>query len=177
MNCRERRKSIEDCLTSCMKPVKGQELADKLNVTRQVIVKDIAILRAEGKNIVSTPQGYMIYNVGNNVITKVIPVCHNADKIREELAAVVKYGGQVLDVMVEHPVYGELKGMIMIKTMYDIDQFMEKLSEYKAEPLLVLTAGVHLHTVQAPDKETIDKIINELKEINVLLSNEDNYNV
>lgn len=175
MNSKERKNLIENCLKNSKAPVKGQEIAEKLNVTRQVIVKDIAILRAEGKNIIATPQGYIMYSASKGNVFRVLAVCHDADKIRDELMTIVKFGGQILDVIVEHPVYGEIKGNIMIKTMYDIDKFMEKLKQYKAEPLLVLTSGVHLHTIEAPSEETMERIVNELKKINVLLSNEDNY--
>ena len=41
-------------------PIKGDELANTLNVSRQVIVQDIALIRAT--SIIATPQGYIIYN-------------------------------------------------------------------------------------------------------------------
>lgn len=175
MNSIERRKYIEKYLKECKLPVKGSELAKKFNVTRQVIVKDIAISRAEGKNIISTPQGYIIYSISSNTVLRVLPMCHETEQIQGELNTIVKYGGKIIDVIVEHPVYGQMTGMLMIKTMYDVEKFMERLKEYNAEPLLILTAGVHLHTVEAPNEETMEKIMIELKKMNILLLSEDNY--
>src|SRR5438309_11894659 len=41
-------------------PVPGTELARHFRVSRQCLVQDIAILRAESNDILSTPQGYRL---------------------------------------------------------------------------------------------------------------------
>ncbi len=170
MNSKERRKYIEDLLKKSGKPQKGHILAEELGVTRQVIVKDIAILRAEGKKIIATPEGYLIPKEEKIMIKKVIAVSHGTSGIDEELKIIVKFGGIVEDVIVEHPLYGEISGMIMVKTLYDIENFMKKIHEYKAEPLLILTGGVHLHTIAAENEEILKNIINELKSKDYLIS-------
>ncbi|MCI1946348.1 transcription repressor NadR [Clostridium luticellarii] len=170
MNSRDRRLSIKEILEKSNKPQKGHVLAEKLGVTRQVIVKDIAILRAEGKSIIATPDGYLIPKVEEKSVRKVIAVSHKTDEMEEELKTIVKFGGKIEDVIVEHPVYGEIKGMLMIKNLYDVDNFLYNINKYKAEPLLILTGGVHLHTIVADNYDILENIINALKEKGYIIS-------
>ncbi len=163
MNSQSRRNMIDERLSKSDKPVKGSTLADELGVTRQVIVKDIAILRAQGEKIIATPEGYIKAQESNHVYRKVIATCHKSGEIEDELSIMVKFGGIIEDVIVEHPLYGEIKGMLMIKTLYDVQNFVKRINEYKAEPLMVLTGGVHLHTVAAESNEILEKIEEELK--------------
>ncbi|MFD3155341.1 transcription repressor NadR [Haloimpatiens sp. FM7330] len=169
MNSEERRRSIEQLLTNSNGPHKGHELAQKYGVTRQVIVKDIAILRAAGKKIVATPEGYMMINKVYGTVKKVLAFNHNKEDIKEELEIIIKYGGKVEDVIVEHPVYGEIRGILMIKNLYDIENFMKNLKEQNAKPLSILTGGVHLHTIQTEDEANMNKIMGELKKKNFLI--------
>jgi uncharacterized protein len=170
MSSKDRRKLIEEILLKRGEPQKGHNLAQELGVTRQVIVKDIAILRAEGIDIIATPEGYIIPRKEKHKITRIIAVCHRPDQIQEELTCIVKFGGKIEDVVIEHPVYGEIRGMLMIKTPYDIQNFIEKCKEFNAEPLSTLTKGVHIHTIEADNEEIIVRIINELKLRNLLIS-------
>lgn len=170
MSSKDRRKLIEEILSKRGEPQKGHNLAQELGVTRQVIVKDIAILRAEGIDIIATPEGYIIPRKEKHKITRIIAVCHKPDQIQEELTCIVKFGGKIEDVVIEHPVYGEIRGMLMIKTPYDVQNFIEKCKEFNAEPLSTLTKGVHIHTIEADNEEIIVRIINELKLRNLLIS-------
>lgn len=170
MNSKERRKLITKLLVERIEPQKGQDLSKEFDVTRQVIVKDIAILRAEGLNIIATPEGYMIPKEESVKVKKIIAVCHSSDKIEDELTSIVKFGGTIEDVIIEHPLYGEMRGMLMIKTLYDVQNFIKKSKEYRAEPLSALTRGVHIHTVEAQDEEIMDRIVNELKTKGYLIS-------
>jgi uncharacterized protein len=168
MNSRERREYILKKLSISSEAQKGTILANEIGVTRQVIVKDIAILRAEGNNIIATPDGYIIPKDQRPKIRKVLALCHNSDRIEKELETIVRYGGIIEDVIVEHPLYGEIKGMLMIKTLNDINNFMTKFKTEKAEPLSRLTGGVHIHTVEAESEETMNRIIEELRKGNFL---------
>lgn len=170
MSSKDRRKLIEEILLKRGVPQKGHNLAQELGVTRQIIVKDIAILRAEGIDIIATPEGYIIPIKEKHKIKRIIAACHKPDEIEEELTCIVKFGGKIEDVVIEHPLYGEMRGMLMIKTPYDIQNFMKKSKEFNAEPLLTLTKGIHIHTIEADNEETIERIINELKLKNLLLS-------
>lgn len=163
MNSKDRRKHIKELLIKNDKPQKGQQIAENLGVTRQVIVKDIAILRAEGNNIIATPDGYMCPKELESNVKRIIAVSHEKGAIKDELECIIKFGGVIKDVIIEHPLYGEIRAMIMVKTAFDIQNFMNKLNKYDAKPLSKLTNGVHLHTIQAEDEDIMDKIINELK--------------
>ncbi|ERI92244.1 3H domain protein [Clostridiales bacterium oral taxon 876 str. F0540] len=170
MSSKDRRKLIEELLIKRAEPQKGNNLAIEFGVTRQVIVKDIAILRAEGVNIIATPEGYIIPQNSKNRVKRVIAVSHRSDEIEDELTCIVKFGGSIENVIIEHPLYGEIRGMLMIKTLYDVQSFMEKCKEYKAEPLSALTRGVHIHTIEAENEETIERILSELKTRGYLIS-------
>lgn len=170
MNSEDRRICIREILEKSDKPQKGHILAEKLGVTRQIIVKDIAILRAEGKSIIATPDGYLIPKIEKKLVRKVIAVSHKTNEIEDELKTIVKFGGKIEDVIVEHPLYGEIKGMLMIKNLYDVDNFVDKINKYEAEPLLILTGGVHLHTIVADNYDILHNIISKLEEKNYIIS-------
>jgi len=170
MNSKERREYIKSLLIKNNITYKGQFLAEELGVTRQVIVKDIAIIRAEGVNIIATPEGYLIPNEENNYVRRVIALSHNTEDIYNEFECIVKFGGIVEDVTVEHPLYGEIRAMLMIKTFMDIEKFIKKFKELNAQPLSSLTKGIHLHTIKADNEEIIECIIKELKDKNYLIS-------
>ncbi|MDP4147303.1 MAG: transcription repressor NadR [Bacillota bacterium] len=170
MDSNERRKYITQCLVNSSEPLKGYTLAEKLGVTRQVIVKDIAIMRAAGQNIIATPKGYVLFKKEEMNIKRIIAVSHKADDIQEELSTIVKYGGIIEDVIIEHPLYGEIKGMLMIKSLFDVENFMTKQKEYGAEPLSKLTGGVHLHTVIASNEQDYENILKALRDKGFLIS-------
>lgn len=171
MNSKERRRYIEELLIKSNEPQKGSTIAKELGLTRQVIVKDIAILRAEGKNIIATPEGYIMPKQQKTTsVRRILALSHKPEEIQHELECIVKFGGIIQDVIVEHPLYGEIKGMLMIKNLYDIQNFMDKLKKVKAEPLSILTGGVHLHTIEAENEEMMNIIIKELKEKGYLVS-------
>ncbi|MGV8981528.1 3H domain-containing protein [Clostridium sp.] len=170
MNSKERRIYITNLLIKNNNAYKGQFLAEELGVTRQVIVKDIAITRAEGVNIIATPEGYLIPNEESNYARRVIAVAHSKEDIYDELECIVKFGGVVEDVTVEHSLYGEIRAMLMIKTIMDIEKFTKTFSELNAQPLSSLTNGIHLHTIKADNEEIIECIIKELKDKNYLIS-------
>ncbi len=158
-------------------PVTGNQLGEKFEVSRQVIVQDIALLRARGYDIIATPQGY-INQSGNQTedsYTFTIASKHEEEGIQEELATIVDLGGTILDVIVEHPIYGELKGQLMIKSRRDIQLFIDRLQDTKANPLATLTEGIHLHTIKAPDKEAITEIKNALNAKNFLVNDNNNH--
>ena len=168
MSSKKRREDIIKILIESNRAIKGTEFASLFNVTRQIIVKDIAILRAEGKSIIATPDGY-IYRNDNNKIKTIIAVNHNSINTIRELEIVVKYGGVIEDVIIEHPLYGEIRGNLMIKNLNDLNKFEVEFINKDIKPLSDLTNGIHLHTIAADSQEDIDSIKRELKENGFLL--------
>lgn len=164
----ERLEGILEILSNTKQPVSGLELAEKLNVSRQMIVRDIATLRNAGHEILSTARGYLLKK--HRSVKKLVAVAHGSANIMDELLTIVRNGGSVLDVIVEHPVYGELKGNIGVSTEEDVIRFISLLKGSSASPLLTVSKdGIHLHTIEAPDQKIMDTIIKNLDEKGYLL--------
>lgn len=172
MESNERREKILQLLKENKNPIKGTILAKKFNVSRQVIVQDVAILRAAGEDIIATPQGYFIpYLYKDNMIIKTIACQHNTyDDIEEELKTIVDLGAKIIDVIVEHPLYGEIKSHIQVSSREDVKVFMENIKGSKAEPLSSLTEGIHLHTIEVSNEEMYERIKEELRNKNILIN-------
>ncbi|WP_066713221.1 transcription repressor NadR [Clostridium sp. Marseille-P299] len=164
MEGQERREKILELLTSSMIPISGSDLAKRLGVSRQVIVQDIALLRAVNKNILSTTKGYMLYHRENQKVNRCFSVLHTTDQIEDELCTIVDNGGKVLDVIVSHEIYGTISVDLIIATRQDVYDFVEKVNAKKTVPLKELTCNRHLHTVEADNEQILDRIETALKE-------------
>ncbi len=159
-------------LKRAKKPIIGSELAEKFDVSRQVIVQDIALLRAAGEEVIATSQGYLLPGEKENKYYRTTIACkHNDHQVEDELMIIVNHGARIIDVMVEHPIYGELRGMLMIQAAEDVKQFMKKYREEGATLLSSLTDGVHLHTIESLNKEVVDRLKMALREKGYLLEN------
>ncbi|MDW7651798.1 MAG: transcription repressor NadR [Bacillota bacterium] len=170
METEKRREVLITRLRDAAAPVTGTDLAQQFGVSRQVIVQDIAILRAAGEQVLATPQGYMIpRGLYRRSETAVVACRHTREQIEDEIGIVVDLGGKVLDVIVEHPVYGEMRGNLMIASRRDLTQFLGQLGQTEARPLSALTDGVHLHTIEAPDRRVIEEIIAALGQAGYLV--------
>lgn len=170
METNERRQQILNILTNHSQPISGTELSKQLGVSRQVIVQDIALLRANNKNILSTTKGYIMYVAKEQTIKRVFYVKHNTDQIEEELCTIIDNGGKVLDVIVMHEIYGEIEADLMLSTRQDVYDFVEKVKTKKTKPLKELTDGIHFHTVEAKSEEILDRIEEKLREKNFLIN-------
>jgi len=170
MTSEERRKNIELILKNNNEPISATVLSKEFSVSRQVIVGDIALLRAAGRKISATPRGYVLNHEseeGTNVFT--IACIHDNDNMDKELYAVVDNGGTILNVTVEHPIYGEISGELRISTRYDADAFLEKIKNDEVQPLMKLTGGIHIHKIKCKDESAGHRIIEALKKENILL--------
>lgn len=169
MEGKERRNQIIELLSQSDKPISGTEIAEKLGVSRQVIVQDIALLRATNKNILSTNKGYVLFG-GKTKATRTFHVSHSDEGMEAELLAIVENGGKILDVVVEHEIYGQITVDLIIQTRRDVREFMEKITASDdVKPLKLLTNDEHYHTVEADREEDLDEIGRVLKEKGFLL--------
>lgn len=168
----ERRRKILEILYEVRMPVSGTELARRLGVSRQVIVQDIALLRATDKNILSTNKGYILFDVkqGADRKKRTYKVKHKDEDILEELNAIVDLGGRIRDVVVEHGIYGQISADLIINSRADAEAFVKKVEEYKTKPLNNLTHGIHFHTVEADSEEILDRIGKELEKKGYLIN-------
>lgn len=145
----ERRQNILDMLSRQSGTLTGTELARRLGVSRQIIVQDIALLRAEGNPILATPQGYLLQAEPLPASKRtMLAVRHSPPQTQSELSLLVKHGLTVVDVIVEHPLYGELRGNLMLRSLADVERFMERVKKGQTSLLSSLTMGLHLHTVE-----------------------------
>ncbi|OUP50705.1 transcription repressor NadR [Lachnoclostridium sp. An181] len=162
MTGEERRRGILVDIESAQLPISGSALAKKYKVSRQVIVQDIALLRAAKKEIIATTKGYMIKE--QEIAVRIFEVEHSDEEIEEELNAIVDLGGVVKDVSVTHEVYGFLQADLHVSSRRDVKMFLLDIRNGKSSPLKNLTSGMHCHTVEAKSEEILDLIENELKE-------------
>ncbi len=168
---KKRRAKLLERLKESQEALIGSQLAEEFGVSRQVIVQDIALLRAQGEKIVATSQGYFYEeNLGMPTVKASIACRHGDQKeLKDELLTVINFGGRVIDVKVEHPIYGELSGNLMISSIEDVEKFVDNYQQEGTELLSKLTDGVHLHTIEAVNEQVLEKIKEELKAKGYLL--------
>ena len=168
MSSNERREKLLQILKKSDKPVKGSELSAELQVSRQVVVKDIALLRASGLEIIATSNGYIVLDSVKNEF-KIKCKNHNSDdELYDELQTIIDLGGKVKDVIVEHPTYGALKADLNVATNRDLRNFMQKAATNEFKQLSVLSPDYHIHTIEVDNDEIFEEIQKELKLKNIL---------
>ena len=167
MDAQLRRKAVAQCLEQGEEPLSATALASRFSVSRQIIVGDIALLRAGGLEIVSTPRGYILPRRHDGIVKKVACI-HAAEDTCRELEIMVDNGCTVLDVTVEHGVYGQLTGPLHLSSRYDVQQFLEKVSSSGSRPLSSLTNGVHLHSIGCPSEEAYQRVLEQLRQAKFL---------
>ncbi|MCI9250767.1 MAG: transcription repressor NadR [Lachnospiraceae bacterium] len=167
-----RREEIIRLLAGSRSPVSGTELARRLKVSRQVIVQDVALLRAVNKNILSTNKGYLLFEPGreSGECRKTLCVRHTTEQVLEEFYGIVDLGGKILDVVVEHELYGQIAVDLIIASRQDAEEFYQKMRENRAKPLKELTEDVHYHTIVAKDEASMERIERALEEKGFLLA-------
>ena len=166
MKAELRRKELATILQSFKKAVSGGELSKILGVSRQIIVQDIAILKASGYDILSTHNGYVVQK--SPTFERVFKVKHTTDQTEDELKTVVELGGTVVDVFVWHKVYGKVAANLNIFSRLHVKQFIEGIRSGKSTELMGITGGYHYHTVRAESEEVLEKIATALREKNYI---------
>ncbi len=164
MNAEARRQAVLEVLKQSSQPVSAGALAGRFSVSRQVIVGDIALLRASGEEISATPRGYVILREDPGLIRQV-PCRHDAAGMEAELNAMVDQGCTVIDVIVEHPIYGQITGPLQLSNRYDVAQFLARCTR----PLSALTEGIHLHTLSCPSEAAFTRVQEALRDLGILL--------
>lgn len=167
MKAEIRRKEIASLLLSADSAVSGGELSKKLGVSRQIIVNDIALLKAAGYEILSTHKGYVIQSSPS--VERVLKVKHSSTQTEDELKSIVELGGTIVDVYVWHKVYGKIEAPMNIFSNYQIEKFIEGIRSGKSVELMNITGGYHYHTIRADSIEILDKIEEVLKNKNYIV--------
>lgn len=168
MDTLDRRRAIARCLEEAGGPVSAAALAKRFAVSRQIVVGDVALLRAGGMEISATPRGYVVPRPQAGV-ERTLATRHQGEQMAEELNAIVDQGCTVVDVIVDHPIYGQLTGPLNLSNRYEVGQFMDRCREFSAVPLSLLTEGIHLHTIRCPDQAAFERVKAALSALGVLL--------
>ncbi|MDR2771162.1 MAG: transcription repressor NadR [Clostridiales Family XIII bacterium] len=170
MGAEKRRAEILAALRESGEAMSAAALAARMRVSRQVIVGDIALLRAQGNEIIATARGYIMATAlpAGRYIGK-IACRHSFADAEKELSAIVALGGEAVDVTVTHRLYGDMTGQLNIATREDVDEFMRNIRNSKERLLSELTGGVHLHTVACRDKAAFEAVCAELARLGIRL--------
>ncbi len=162
MRSNERREKLIQLLEKSREPVMGKKLAEELGVSRQVIVQDITLLRAQNYDITATTNGYVLESA--KCAERVFKVIHTEEDVEKEMSTIIDYGGTIEDVFIYHRVYGTVKAEMGIRSRRDIEEFIENLATGKSSLLMNVTSGYHYHTVSAPTEKILDLIQQQLDE-------------
>lgn len=165
----QRRKEILAQLQKTKQATSATKFAKAFGVSRQVIVGDVALLRAAGEEIIATARGYKLDSkeLAEGYLAK-IAVQHREEETQIELETILAFGAEVIDVVVEHELYGELVGGLHIANQTDVDQFMEKYQNSTSHLLSQLTNGIHLHTIRYQKTTDLAKIKQALADQGIL---------
>ncbi len=165
MQGEKRREQLLQILRSSGSPVAGRVLSDTLQVSRQVIVQDIALLRANGSRIFSTNRGYYLVEqeTAAKPLSRVFKVRHSEEEVEEELNMIVDLGGRVEDVFVYHKVYNVVRATLHLYSRWDVQNYMDNIRAGQSSLLMRVTSGYHYHTVSADSEAVLDRIQNALQ--------------
>ena len=162
-----RREKIIEIMSNQKEPVSGSDLAKKFGVSRQVIVQDIALIRAAGHDIISTNRGYILQTPAT--VSRVFKVNHTDEQLEEELCSIVDMGGCVENVMINHRVYGHMEAELHINSRRKVMEFIGDIKSGKSSPLKNITSNYHYHKVSADSEETLDMIEEVLRQKEILI--------
>ncbi len=168
----ERRYELLSLLKTAGKAITGTELAKHANVSRQVIVNDMNLLKARNEPIISTSQGYLYMPLEKAAYVERKIVCtHSAENALDEMFTIVDCGVTIKNVIVEHAIYGEITASIMVSNRPEVEAFVKRVEETKANYLSVLTDGTHMHMISAPSEGLLDLAEERLREKGYLVEN------
>ncbi|MBP1969220.1 transcriptional regulator of NAD metabolism [Virgibacillus natechei] len=167
----DRRALILERLKESADPITGKSFAAEANVSRQVIVQDVSLLKAKDEPIVATSQGYIYLKQESEeaVYRHIIACNHTSEQTWEELTTIVDHGVRVSNVIIEHGVYGDLTASVRVSNRKEVDQFIQRVNETNAAYLLELTNGIHLHTLEADSMDKIEAACRDLEAKGILL--------
>lgn len=173
MDANKRREEILKLLQMDIKPMSANNIAERFDVSRQIIVGDVALLRAAGHEIIATQSGYILNKKDENGAdadddTYILACRHDKGQLEGELYAIVDNGGVVVNVSVDHSIYGTITQPLNIHSRYEVDAFLSKVAVTGGSLLCSLTNGAHLHTIRCADPEAYRRILTRLRELGIL---------
>lgn len=167
MKAETRRREILSLMGNTENPLSAKVLAERFNVSRQVIVQDIAILRANGYDITATNRGYVL--VSKPRATRVFKCRHTFSEIVDEGGLIIDAGGRVEDIFVNHRLYGRISARLDLNNRTHVEELYRSLVSGASKPLMSVTDGYHYHTVSAENEAVLDEIEKKLREAGFLI--------
>lgn len=167
MDQTQRREAILRALEAEDGYISASTFAGRFGVTRQIIVSDVALLRANGHRILATRRGYRLERTAQPGRLESVVCRHRSDQVLEEFYAVVDNGGSVVNVVVEHPLYGPLCAELHVSSRYDAQEFVARQRSLNASQLCDLTGGLHVHTLRVPDEAAYRRIVDALTRLGI----------
>jgi transcriptional regulator of NAD metabolism len=167
MTGEERREFIIDMIKKNDRPISGTKLAEACQVSRQIIVQDVALIRASGCDILSTNRGYIIQE--QKSFRRTFKVQHTEEQVEEEMNAIVDLGGKLINVRVNHKIYGRVEAELNVGSRKRVREFMEDIKKGKSSPLMKITSNYHYHEVEAESEEILNEIEAMLLEKGILI--------
>lgn len=167
MKANQRRQEILSLLGNSETPVSAGFLSEKFNISRQVIVQDIALLRANGYDVISTNRGYVLKSTPR--ASRVFKCRHTFAEIIGEGEIIIGLGGRIEDVCVHHRLYGKISARLDLVTRTHVEELYRSLVSGASKPLMSVTDGYHYHTVSADGEQTLDAIEHALRQAGFLI--------
>ena len=161
MKAENRRREILSLLGNSDNPIPANALKERFNVSRQVIVQDIAFLRADGYDITSTNRGYVLSH--KPMASRVFKCRHTFEELVEEGALIIELGGRIEDIYVNHRIYGRISARLSLYSKTHVEELYRSLVSGASKPLMAVTDGYHYHTVTADSEKTLDTIEEKLR--------------
>ncbi|MDE6613323.1 MAG: transcription repressor NadR [Clostridia bacterium] len=161
MKSAERRQEILSLLGNTDNPIPANVLKERFDISRQVIVQDIAILRANGYDVISTNRGYILN--GKQQVTRVFKCRHTFEQLVDEGELIINLGGRVEDIFVNHRVYGRISARLDLHNRLHVEELYRSLVSGASKPLMSVTDGYHYHTVSADSESVLNEIERALR--------------
>lgn len=161
----QRRELLLSHLKTATSPTTGTVLAKLANVSRQVIVNDMTLLKARNEPILSTSQGYVYFTAPQDDMQfeRTIACLHTQQQTEDEMFTIVDYGVTIKNVTVEHAVYGEITAGIHVSNRHEVRDFIQKVNDANANYLSTLTGGTHLHVLTSHSEAALNAAIEALR--------------
>lgn len=173
MDAKQRRAELLRMLQMDIKAMSATNIGEKFGVSRQIIVGDIALLRAAGHDIVATQSGYIlakktVADERADEDSYILACRHDKTMLENELHTIVDNGGILVGISIDHPLYGNISLPMDIRSRYDADAFISKVAMTGSALLSSLTDGAHLHTIRCNTPEAYRRILAGLREAGIL---------
>ena len=137
MTTAQRREEILALLNQADAPIAAKDLAARFGVSRQVIVQDLAVIRASRPNIISTNRGYILQQQETGCLRE-FKVRHTPEQAEQELNLIVDHGGRVKNISISHRVYGRVTAEMDIRSRQDVNEFVRRRLYLKPLPFIFL---------------------------------------